>query len=213
MPPDEEPEGLADLRDPYEAAARRMDERRAAEAAGDGGSGGSRSGSEGDAAGDGDRRAPDLLAARTRRRVLPKFLIGLGAILLLMRLGAARQPKPPDLATDCTTPAFALSAESVKQARAVTFTIVGPDTKRYVLGVNTMAFVPSPRGGYHAVPLRGREEDMLLPTVKPMKGCRATGLFALPVEVGEHQVKLYELTPAGTIEVERKTIEVTAPTP
>jgi hypothetical protein len=155
--------------------------------------------------------APDLLAVRRRRRVLPKVTTGLAVLGAFFLITNASRPKPPALAADCAKPAFALSAESVKESRPVWYTIVGPDTKRYVLGVNTAGFVRRADGGYDAVPVRGRENAMIVAAgVKPMKGCRRTGYFGLPVPPGTHEVTLYELTDAGTVAVERRNIEVTS---
>jgi hypothetical protein len=203
VPPDEEPEGLGELRDPYAAAAARMGERRAAEAAAlrAGGAGGA------------DGSAPDALEARPRRRFLVKLLVGLAVLALFARVGLARRPQPPALAASCATPAFALSATTVKQARPVSFTIVGPDDGRYVIGVNTTAFRHKPDGGYDPVPLPGVDpvKDVVVVGVRPMKNCRRTGFFGLPVRLGDTRVTLYALTPTGTTELARKTITVTQP--
>jgi hypothetical protein len=196
VPPDEEPEGLGELRDPYAAAADRMAERRAAEAA--------------EAA---EPTAPDALMARPRRRVGVKLFVGLVLLALLARAGLSRRPQPPAIAASCTTAAFALSATTVKQARPVSYTIVGPNDGRYVIGVNTTEFRHKPEGGYDPVPVPGADplRDVVFDGVKPMKNCQRTGLFALPIRLGEARVSLYELTPTGTTELARKTVTVTAP--
>ncbi|MDQ1711099.1 MAG: hypothetical protein QOE45_549 [Frankiaceae bacterium] len=156
--------------------------------------------------------APDALQARPRRRFGAKVFVGVAVLLLLLRVGLARRPEPPALAASCTTPAFALSATTVKQARPVSFTIVGPDSGRYVIGVNTTGFRHQPEGGYVAVPIPGREKDVITGAgVQPMKGCRRTGYFALPISPGDATVTLYELTSTGTVELAHRTVTVTPP--
>jgi hypothetical protein len=157
--------------------------------------------------------APDALAARPRRRFLLKLFVGLMVLGLLARVGIARRPQPPALAASCTTPAFALSATTVKQARPVSYTIVGPNDGRYVIGVNTTEFRHKAEGGYDPVPLPDVDpvKDVVFEGVKPMKGCRRTGFFALPIRLGEARIALYELTPTGTTELARKTVTVVAP--
>jgi hypothetical protein len=181
-----------------------MAERRAAEDAAD-----RALGAPGNGTGDG---TPDALLVRPRRRILLKVFVGFGVLLLLLRLGIARRPKPPDLAADCARPAFALSALTVKQSRPLSYAIVGPNDKRYVLGVNTTAFTHKPEGGYAPVPIPGRENDVIVAAgVEPMTGCKRTGFFALPIALGDARVTLYELTADGTVELDRKTVTVTKP--
>jgi hypothetical protein len=154
--------------------------------------------------------APDALWARPRRSVGTKVLIGVGLLALLGYIGAARQPQPPKLAPNCERASFALSSYSVKTAKPLTYTIVGPADRRYVLGVDTLTFVRAADGSYGAVPVPGREDSYEVAAgVKPMKGCRRSGVFSLPVPVGEHVVTLYELTGADVAEIERQTITVT----
>lgn len=139
-------------------------------------------------------------------------MLGLVVLLFLMRLGTARRPQPPDLAADCTKPAFKLSVTSVAQNRPVAYTIVGPEGRRYVLGFDTSTFAPRPDGGWDAVPKPGREDSVLVAAgVEPMKGCSRTGFFATPVPIGTHTVTLYELTDRGVLFVDEQEIEVTEP--
>jgi hypothetical protein len=155
--------------------------------------------------------APDALWARPRRNVGTKILIGVGLLALLGYIGASRQPAPPKLAPNCEKASFALSSATVRAAKPLTYTIVGPDGHRYVLGVDTLSFVRNADGSYGAVPMPGRENSYEVAAgVKPMKGCRRTGVFALPVPPGEHVMTLYELTDTDVVEVERQTITVTA---
>ena len=196
-PPD--PEGRGGY-DPYAAAAERIAARAEAARA------------EGRTAerGAGGPAPPDALRAPSRH-VGGKILIGAAFLLLLQQIGAARRPPAPTLAPNCTAAAFKLSANTVKQARPLTYTIVGPDGHRFVLGVDTASFVHNPDGGWSAVPLQGADDSFEVAAgVKPMKGCRRTGLFSLPIPLGEHTVTLYELTDTGAVELERQTITVTA---
>lgn len=175
-----------------------MAERRAAEQA---------TGGEGPA-------APDALWARPRRKIGVKLLIGVAVLVLIARVGAARRPPAPVLAASCTTPSFALSAYTVKQARPLVYTIVGPEDRRYVLGLDTLTFVRQDDGGWNAVPAPGDEDSYLIPAgVAPMKHCRRTGLFSLPVPVGEHVLTLYELKGTQAPEIQRVTVTVTADDP
>jgi hypothetical protein len=155
--------------------------------------------------------APDALWARPRRNVGTKILFGVGLLALLGYIGASRQPAPPKLAPNCEKASFALSSTTVRAAKPLTYTIVGPNGHRYVLGVDTLSFVRNDDGSYAAVPAPGRENSYEVAAgVKPMKGCRRTGVFALPVPPGEHVITLYELTDTDVVEVERQTITVTA---
>jgi hypothetical protein len=182
-------------RDPYEAHADRV----AAEHA----TGGPRTDQRAEA------EAPDLLRAPPRR-VGRKILAGFAFLLFLQQVAASRKPPAPDLAANCTTPSFALSTHSVKQARPLTYTIVGPDGGRFVLGVDTASFVPQPDGGWAAVPLPGGEDSYeVAAPAQPMKGCRRTGLFALPVRLGAHVVTLFELRGSTAVEIQREPITVT----
>jgi hypothetical protein len=154
--------------------------------------------------------APDALWARPRRGVGTKVLMGVALLALLGYIGAARRPLPPKLAPNCEKASFALSSDTVKAAKPLTYTIVGPNGHRYVLGVDTLSFVRADDGSYGAVPIRGREDSYEVAAgVKPMKGCRRTGVFSLPVPVGEHVITLYELTDTDVVEIERQTITVT----
>jgi hypothetical protein len=176
--------------------------------AGAGGSGDP--GRPGEPARSGDPGAPDALWARPRRGVGSKILIGVGLLALLGYIGASRRPPPPNLAPNCEKASFALSSATVKAAKPLTYTIVGPNAHRYVLGVDTLSFVRADDGSYSAVPVPGREDSYEVAAgVKPMKGCRRTGIFALPVPPGDHVVTLYELTDTDVVEVERQTITVT----
>jgi hypothetical protein len=161
--------------------------------------------------------APDALWTKQRRGIGTKVLIGAGLLLLLGYIGASQKPSAPPIAASCTKPAFALSTYTPKQARPVTFSVVGPPGKIYTLAVDTLTFEHQPQGGWTAVPAPGREESVVLVRVKPFKKCRTAGIFALPVPLGAHTVTLFELTGTQAPEVARADILVTddgkSPTP
>jgi hypothetical protein len=153
--------------------------------------------------------APDALVAKPRRRLGMKVGFGLALILLIGAIGTARRPSAPDLAADCVNAAFKLSANAVKQARPLTYTIVGPETKRFVLGLDTRTFVRDAEG-WAAVPLPGKEDSYEVAAgVEPTTGCRRTGIFGLPVPLGDHTITLYELRENDVVEVAHQTITVT----
>lgn len=155
--------------------------------------------------------APDALATvRRSYGVVRRVLIGLVLLLGIAWIAAQQRPAAPELAADCAKPAFALSAEKVKQARLVQYTVVGPETKRYALAVGAARFTRNASGGWDPVPLPGWQgRPLVAGGTGPLTGCRLAGQLGLPVPVGEHAVVLYELTDAGSLEVARKTIEVT----
>jgi hypothetical protein len=147
--------------------------------------------------------------APPNRHVFRKVLLGLALLLLLQQIATARRPTP-QLAANCTTPSFKLSALTVKQARPLTYTIVGPAEGKFVLGVDTATFTHDAGGGWSGVPLPGKEDSYEVAAgVKPMKGCRRTGIFSLPVPLGQHVVTLYELRDTGAHELQHETITVT----
>ncbi|HEU0130942.1 MAG TPA: hypothetical protein VFQ85_08130 [Mycobacteriales bacterium] len=160
---------------------------------------------------------PDALYAVPSRRIGRKLALGLGLLLLLMWIGVNRRPKPPFLEVSCTTPAFALSTHEVEFAHPVTYTVVGPEAEKLVIGVDTQTFRHlDGAGGYEPVPLPGTDPRPIIAAGHlsreeghPMKGCRRSGVFALPITPGPHVVILYELTPTGATEVARQDVTVT----
>jgi hypothetical protein len=198
-----------------------MSERRAAEQAAAAAAGAPTApgspGGPGTPGGAGGPAAPDALWAKPRRGIASKVLIGAGLLLLLGFIGASQKPSSPALAASCTKPAFALSTYTPKQARPVTFSVVGPPDRLYTLAVDTLTFEHEADGGWTPVPAPGREESVILVRVKPLKKCRTSGVFALPVPLGTHTVTLFELTGAQAPEVARTDVLVTddgkSPTP
>ena len=140
------------------------------------------------------------------------MLLGLVIIAFFGWLGAIKRPVPPQIEADCTRAAFSLSALEVKQARPLSYTIVGPAGREYALGVDTTCVHRRPRRlARGARP--GSEDDVILaaePAPMPA-GCSRTGLFALPISLGKHTVTLYELVGAGPVFVAEQRIEVTEP--
>ena len=131
--------------------------------------------------------------------------------MLLATAALTRAPKAPELATSCVTPAFAMETPA-KQNRPVAFTMVGPSDRRYALGVNTATFVRQD-GQWFPVPLLGKPAtEVVIVAAKAMPECKRTGVFNVPVPVGEVTVTMYELTEdRGAVEVQRETLAVLDP--
>ena len=153
---------------------------------------------------------PDALEGKPRRNITRKVMLGLVVLLFLMRLGAERRPKAPDLAADCAKPAFKVSAASVRQSGPVAYRIVGPNGRDYRVGVDIRTWERRADGVWTPVPKPGYEGTYLA-ELKPaaMKDCAREGLFALPVPVGTHTMTLYELTERGPLFVAEEQVEVT----
>lgn len=130
-------------------------------------------------------------------------------LLFLMRLGTARRPQPPDVAADCTKPAFTLSATSVRQGAPVTFAIVGPAGRTYALGFDVRSFERGAGGGWVPVPPVAEGSLVAAAPFAMPEGCKHTGFFAVPVPYGDHTVTLYELTDRGPLFVDQQEVTVT----
>ncbi len=164
-----------ELRDPYESALRRARERREQAAA--------------DVAP--PVRAPRNLAVK----------LGLGLVLLGIfgyAGGRGRDTKPPDLPVDCTNPAFALSATSLRSAGVVAYTFVGSDSASYVLAVDARSVRLSAGGAVVGEPAVSGAPVFVTAPQRPA-GCRATGRIGLPfTEPGAHTVTMFEVRADGT---------------
>jgi hypothetical protein len=184
---------MDDLSDPYAAAAARMAGKREAD----------------QAAARADDETPDALLARPRRNIGRKVFFGLAFLLLLQQIGAARKP-PPQLAPDCANPGFKLASDTVKQARFVTYSIVGPNGRWYALGVDTNTLVRRADGGWDGVATPGQPEFRVAASVKSLTGCRHNGQFGVPFfPAGQHTVTMYDLTSGTAVEVGHRAIEET----
>jgi hypothetical protein len=108
---------------------------------------------------------------------------------------------PPPLATNCTTPALALSASTITEGGTVRWSGTGPPHEQVVLAVGVKGFtigatpkqltaIPDP--GLHSSDVQ--QASALVPF---NTSCRATGTFRALVPRGHYQVRLFRLNGVG----------------
>jgi hypothetical protein len=108
---------------------------------------------------------------------------------------------PPLLATNCTTPALALSASTITKGDTVRWSGTGPPHEQVVLAVGVKGFTTgaTPKE-LTAIPdpgLRSNEVQQASALVPFNTSCRATGAFRALVPRGSYQVRLFRLNGAG----------------
>jgi hypothetical protein len=108
---------------------------------------------------------------------------------------------PPPLATNCTTPAIALSASSVSKGDLVRWSGTGPPHEQVVLAVGVKGFtIGATPKQLTAIPdpgLRSNEVQQASALVPFNTSCRATGTFRALVPRGSYQVRLFRLNGVG----------------
>jgi hypothetical protein len=108
---------------------------------------------------------------------------------------------PPPLATNCTTPAIALSSSSVTKGDLVRWSGTGPPHEQVVLAVGVKGFtIGATPKQLTAIPdpgLRSNEVQQASALVPFNTSCRATGTFRVLVPRGSYQVRLFRLDGVG----------------
>lgn len=135
---------------------------------------------------------PPQLRRYDRKRLLVMVLMG-ALVVAVLRDGLGRGAPPVD--GSCTRPAYAFDRDEVGQAGVIKWSAAGP-TGSYVI---VTADSPSPDAHRLLGPL-------------PLKDCRASGLFGVPLSDGSHVLRVFLRRPDGATSVigERR-VEVNLP--
>ena len=137
---------------------------------------------------------------RFRPRQLALAFLAVFVIGALLKGGGTRLPPLP---ASCTTPAYSVSTDSVKQYGVVRWTAVGPRDSRVVLAVDSpdLPTVPAlPTGA-------GR---VFGPTL--LTGCEASGQFGVTAASGTHTVTAFAVAADGSVTpLGSKPLEVRSP--
>jgi hypothetical protein len=112
-----------------------------------------------------------------RKRLLLYVLVGV-VVVGVLRDGLGRGA--PAVHGSCTKPAFALDRSEVGQYGVVKWSVAGPSGARVVITADTVT------------PATGR---LLGPL--PLKQCRASGRFGVPLSDGDHVLRVYLSEPDG----------------
>jgi hypothetical protein len=124
------------------------------------------------------------------------------AIIAVAILKAGRGTPPPALATNCTTPALALSVTSIPKGGSVAWSGTGPPHQQVVLAVGVQGFtVGTSLKLLHAIPDPGLRQDEVqqASVLVPFNtGCRAHGSFRALVPRGTYNVRLFRVNGAGS---------------
>lgn len=128
--------------------------------------------------------------APTPNRFKPRTLVfGFLAVIVVGALIKNGGNRLPPLPASCTTAAYAVSTDSVKQYGVVRWTAVGPRDTRVVLAVDSPGLPTAP-----ALPTgAGR---VFGPTL--LKDCAAAGQFGVTASAGQHTVTAFAVGPDGT---------------
>jgi hypothetical protein len=109
---------------------------------------------------------------------------------------------PPALATNCTTPALALSVASVPKGGSVAWSGTGPPHQQVVLAIGVKGFtVGTSLKLLNAIPDPGLRQDEVQQAsvlVPFNSGCRAHGSFRALVPRGTYNVRLFRVNGAGS---------------
>ncbi len=134
------------------------------------------------------------------KRLPPMKLLGLfavGVVVVAIIRGGVGGAGPVAKGS-CTTPAFALSKDSVAQFEVVKWSATGPSGSTVLLGVDASAAVDA-------------SGDALLGR-RTLSGCKTSGQFGLRVGPGDHTVSAFLLRPDGsTSPIGTEKLSVTAP--
>jgi hypothetical protein len=115
--------------------------------------------------------------------------------------GANSHPAPV-LATNCTTPALALSASSTPKGDFLQWSGTGPPHQQVVLAIGVRGFTDGASAKeLTAIPDRGltaADVQQASTVVAFSTSCRATGRFRVIVPPGTYQVRLFRLNGEGS---------------
>jgi hypothetical protein len=134
---------------------------------------------------------------RTRWTIVLVFTIVAVAILK-----GGRGTPPPPLATNCTTPALALSVSSIAKGGTVQWSGTGPPHQQVVLAVGVRGFTlgPTPKR-LNAIPdpgLTDNEVQQASALVPFNTSCKVSGSFRALVPPGTYTVRLFRVNGEGS---------------
>jgi hypothetical protein len=138
-------------------------------------------------------------ADRPRRSVWKWALLGIGVVLAAALIHNGLSSKPPALATNCSTPAIALSSSTVNEGSSISWAATGPADMHFVLAIGVSRLVAGTQPGQlHPVPDRahGTTQLLALPTALS-SACKANGAYPVKVPAGNYHVTMFRLNGTG----------------
>jgi hypothetical protein len=140
-------------------------------------------------------------ADRPRRSVWRWALLGAVILFGLAVIHARLTSRPPALATNCSTPAIALSSSSASQGSIIRWSATGQAHMHFVLmiGVSRLAHSPRP-GQLRAVPDPTDGNNVTRFAARPTalsSSCKASGEFSVTVPPGHYPVTMFRLDGTG----------------
>jgi hypothetical protein len=124
------------------------------------------------------------------------------AIVAVAIFKGGRGTPPPPLATNCTTPALALSTTAVTKGDSVRWSGTGPPHEQVVLAVGVKGFtVGATPKQLTAIPDAGLSDSQVQQAsvlVPFSAGCHASGSFRALVPPGSYQVRLFRINGEGS---------------
>ena len=135
---------------------------------------------------------PPTLRRYDRKRLL--LFVVLGALVVAVIRDGVGKGAPP-VSGSCTRPGFAFDRTSVRTDGAVKWAVAGPTGSSVIVTADS----ESPGTGRLLGPV-------------PLKGCKADGRFGVPLEDGDHVLRVFLRAPDGAVTlVGKKPLEVDGP--
>jgi hypothetical protein len=132
-------------------------------------------------------------------------------------LHAGQKSPPPKLATNCTTPAFALSTYTTASHKTIRWSVTGPARARFALAIGVARFTTGSDGRLVPVPDPGLDTTQMRSTPPTEIGddCKADGTFGVVLPAGTYSVRLFTITvsdttPAHMQQVAEKQLTITS---
>jgi hypothetical protein len=130
-----------------------------------------------------------------RSRSLRRVPLVAAVVITVIIIRAGQGSSPPELATSCTTPAFALSTYSIDGHQTVRWAATGPAGTRFALTIGVADFTTAPDGHLAPVPDPGVATGQTR-TSAPQEmddDCKADGTFGVVLPAGTYAVRLFTI--------------------